>query len=163
MLGERRFYSNSRVNSGLSTETDSCLSMIATLVFQRLARGLGNHACLRRKKHRDKKMTHTHDTPFPGQKESSLRGGTLETSSDFSFFPHSLPGHFYDRHSRSRRYLPGHPLSRVRATWRMLESPPGGRGRIANMASHDVRGKGKLDIIFPTLTHYAFYIYIYLK
>lgn len=45
----------------------------------------------------------------------------------------------------------GHPLSRVRATWRTLES----RGRIANLVTARVANRSRQDIIFPTLTHYV--------
>lgn len=48
-----------------------------------------------------------------------------------------------------------HPLSRVRATWRTLES----RGRIANLVTARVANRSRQDIIFPTLTHYV-HIYI---
>lgn len=73
--------------------------MAGVTILTRAVKNVGRHK-------REEKTTHTHDTPFPGQKESSLRGGTLESSSGFSFFPRSLPGHFYDRHSRRRRSWP---------------------------------------------------------
>lgn len=100
-----RFYSNSRVNSGLRPRVcrwsprSFSKGLAGVTILTRAVKNVGRHK-------REEKTMHTHDTPFPGQKESSLRGGTLESSSGFSFFPRSLPGHFYDRHSRRRRSWP---------------------------------------------------------
>lgn len=109
-------------------------------ILTRAVKNVGRHK-------REEKTTHTHDTPFPGQKESSLRGGTLESSSGFSFFPRSLPGHFYDRHSRRRRSWPP-PFSRS------CNVEDVGISR-TNLVTARVANRSRQDIIFPTLTHYV--------
>lgn len=143
-----RFYSNSRVNSGLRPRVcrwsprSFSKGLAGVTILTRAVKNVGINGRRRRR------------TPTIHRFLARRKAAFVEARSRARLASRSFPVPYRDIFMTDILAAAdlGHPLSRVPPTWRTLES----RGRIANLVTARVANRSRQDIIFPTLTHYVY-------